>query len=69
MHEGGRRNARVIGPWKRDAVFEIREEFGSRAARIARVQGRAEEERVGSTVIEEATEVRAADVPSEDVDA
>ena len=38
MHEGGRRNARVVVPWTRDAAFDIREEFGSRAARAARPQ-------------------------------
>jgi hypothetical protein len=44
MHEGGRRNPRVVVPWARDAAIDIREEFGTRAVRAARLQEQPAEE-------------------------
>lgn len=56
MHEGGRRNARVVGPWKRDSALEIHEEFASRAARAVPLQSPNIEEPAGSTDVEAAEE-------------
>jgi hypothetical protein len=66
MHEGGRRNPRVIVAWARDATFDIRQEIGSRAVRPRQPQEEATEETLGNTDIEE-NDV-AATAGSEDVD-
>jgi hypothetical protein len=66
MHEGGRRNPRVVVPWTRDAAFDIRQEIGSRAVRPRQPQEEATEETLGNTDIEE-NDV-AATAGSEDVD-
>jgi hypothetical protein len=60
MHEGGRRNPRVVVPWARDAAFDIREEFGARAVRAARLREQPREEPVESTDTGEPTDDGAA---------
>jgi hypothetical protein len=67
MHEGWRRNPRVVVPWARDAAFDIRQEIGSRAARAAQPREETTEEAVGSTDIEDENDVIARE-GSEDVD-
>ena len=57
MHEGGRRNARAVVPRTRDASFDIREEFGSRAARATRPQ---------EPSVEESSETRDVEQPTGD---
>ena len=53
MHEGGRRNPRVVVPWARDAAFDACQEIGSRAARAAQPREKTADEAVGSTDIED----------------
>ena len=68
MHEGGRRNPRVVAPWVRDAAFDIREEFASRAVRTARAGDQTSEEPVESADIEDPKEDGEPVVPSKDAD-
>ena len=65
MHEGGRRNPRVVVPWAREAAFDIREEFGSRAARL---REQTAEEPVEGTDIKEPSEDGATGASSENAD-
>ena len=66
MHEGGRRNPRVVR-WARDAAFDIRQEIGSRAARAAQSREETTDEAVGSTDIEDEKDAAAGE-GSEDVE-
>jgi hypothetical protein len=52
----------------RDAAFDIREEFASRAVRTARAGDQTSEEPVQSADIEDPKEVGEAVVPSKDAD-
>jgi hypothetical protein len=65
--KAGEETRESLFPWKRDAAFDIREEFGARAAR-AWFRESAEEDVTGTTEITEITEDRAAGASSKDAD-